>query len=183
MNHLPAARVAMASFEEQETDLRQYLTFSLKGEAFAIPIAQIREIIEFNGLTSIPMVPEFLRGVINLRGAVVPVIDLSARLGRGATTEGRRSCVVILELVQGHETAQCLGVLVDAVSEVITVTPDRIEPRPAFGAKIRADFIEAILNLEGSFVVSLDVSQVMSVEEMAVMVGVATNGGVTESAR
>lgn len=179
MHPLSVTRSAQSESETKESEMRQFLTFMLGGETFAIPITQIREIIEFSGITGIPMVPDFLRGVINLRGSVVPVVDLSARLGRGITVTGRRSCVVILEVAQTNDT-QCMGVLVDAVSEVITVTPAHIEPRPSFGARIRSEFIECILNIEGRFVISLDVGQVMSVEEMAMLVGVASNGRAVE---
>lgn len=157
----------------QAYEIRQFLTFDVARERFAIPIACIREIIEFNGATSVPMMPEFLRGVINLRGAVVPVVDLSARLGFGVAQAGRRSCVVILDVLQGEDMF-CLGALVDAVNEVLSITPQSIEPKPGFGARIRADFIEGILNIDNAFVIGLDITQVMSIEQMSLLVGGAT---------
>ncbi|GGP27176.1 chemotaxis protein CheW [Silvimonas amylolytica] len=144
---------------------QQFLTFSLASELFAIPIDHIREIIEFGGLTEIPLMPVFLRGVINLRGAVVPVVDLAARFGRAATVVGRRTCVVILEVEQDEHVLP-LGVLVDAVNEVITVEADQIEPTPEFGARLRAEFILGMLRLSERFVIALDIQKVLSVEEM-----------------
>ncbi|WP_051711215.1 chemotaxis protein CheW [Andreprevotia chitinilytica] len=149
---------------------RQFLTFTLGGELFAIPIEHIREIIEFGGLTEIPMMPNFLRGVINLRGAVVPVVDLAARFGRNTTEIARRTCIVILEVVQ-EEQILPLGVIVDAVNEVLSVEHGQVEPRPAFGAKIRADFIEGMISLGERFVIALDIQQVLSVEEMSTLIG------------
>lgn len=145
---------------------RQYLVFTLAREIFAIDILQIREIIEFGSLTEVPMMPPTVRGVINLRGAVVPVIDLSARFGRPATTVGRRTCIVIVEITQDDET-QTLGVLVDGVNEVMDIPATDIEPAPAFGARIRTDFIAGMGRVDGRFVILLDVARVFSVGEIA----------------
>jgi len=161
------------------TDLvRQFLVFRLGTESFAIPIGHVREIIEFNGLTTIPMMPSFLRGVLNLRGAVVPVIDLQARFGRGETIVAKRTCVVIVEVVQ--EAKNLIGVMVDAVSEVISVGPSEVESKPTFGTKIRSDFVDGILNLKDRFVVTLDVDNVLSIEEMASLIGIQAGNGILE---
>ena len=153
-----------------QAENKQYLTFTLAGEFFALPIEHVREIIEFDGMTPIPMMPEFLRGVINLRGAVVPVVDLQSRFGRGITTMGKRTCFVIVE-VEHDETPHPLGIMVDAVNEVVTVDGSQIEEKPAFGTRLRSDFVDGILNLDGRFVVTLDIHQVLSIEEMASLVG------------
>jgi purine-binding chemotaxis protein CheW len=155
--------------------LCQYLTFSLWGESFAIPIEHVREIIEFGGITTIPMMPPFLRGVINLRGAVVPVVDVQARFGRGETNIAKRTCVVIVEVLV-QESPHMLGVLVDSVSEVLTLDRSRLEAKPSFGSGIRSDFVEGILNLEDRFIVTLDIDKVLSVEEMAALVGASSSG-------
>jgi purine-binding chemotaxis protein CheW len=149
---------------------RQYLSFTLGEELFAVPIAPIREIIEFAGLTEIPLTPPFMRGVINLRGAVVPVIDLSVRFERERTQIGRRSCVVIVEVAL-EDGMHPLGVIVDAVNEVLEVEPDRIEPRPGFGAGLRDDFVAGMLSLDGRFVVVLDLECVLSPAELEQLVG------------
>lgn len=146
----------------------QYLTFSLGGEMFAIGILAIKEIIEFGGMTGVPMMPEFIRGVINLRGAVVPVVDLSARFQRRASVVGRRSCIVIVEARTGEEI-QDVGVIVDSVSEVLEIPAGDIEPAPAFGAKIRADFIRGMGKVNGRFVIILDVDRVLSVDDLALI--------------
>jgi purine-binding chemotaxis protein CheW len=159
----------------------QYLTFSLGGESFAIPIEHVREIIEFGGITTIPMMPSFLRGVINLRGSVVPVVDLQARFGRGETTISKRTCVVIVEVVV-ENSAHMLGALVDAVSEVLTLDRGRLESKPSFGSGLRADFVDGILNLDDRFIVTLDINQVLSVEEMAALVGAAASARPEEAA-
>ncbi|MFO1381516.1 MAG: chemotaxis protein CheW [Chitinivorax sp.] len=145
---------------------RQYLAFTLNGEVFAIDILQIREIIEFGALTEVPMMPPTIRGVINLRGSVVPVIDLSARFGRGPSAVARRTCVVILEVSKDGVT-QTLGVMVDAVNEVMEIPAEDIEPAPAFGTRIRTDFIAGMGRVNGRFVIILDVAHVFSLDELA----------------
>ncbi|QDF95524.1 chemotaxis protein CheW [Azoarcus sp. DD4] len=147
---------------------QQYLTFSLGGEVFALGILNVKEIIEFGNVTEIPMMPSFIRGVINLRGAVVPVIDLSARFGGKNSTVSRRTCIVIVE-IEGEDGKQDLGVIVDAVNEVLEIPRTEIEPPPAFGAKIRADFIQGMGKVDGRFVIILNVERVLSTEEIAML--------------
>ncbi|MBG7619157.1 purine-binding chemotaxis protein CheW [Herbaspirillum sp. AP02] len=166
--------------QEEVIETRQFLTFLVGAECFAMPIVHIREIIEFGGLTEVPLMPEFLRGVINLRGSVVPVIDLSLRFGRAPTVEAKRTCIIIMELVQ-DEQMLLLGVMVDAVSAVLSIGVDHIEPRPSFGAGIRADFIDGMINVSERFVVVLDVQRVLSVDELASLLGMSADdalGGV-----
>lgn len=151
---------------------RQHLAFTLNGEVFAIEILQIREIIEFGALTEVPMMPPTIRGVINLRGAVVPVIDLSARFGRGPSAVARRTCIVIIE-VHMEETSQTLGVMVDAVNEVMEIAAEDVKPAPAFGARIRTDFIAGMGRVNGRFVIILDVARVFSLDELATLGNVA----------
>lgn len=158
----------------QEIVLHQYLTFLLGKELFALPIEHVREIIEYEGITEVPLMPDFLRGVINLRGAVVPVIDLSSRFGRARTEIGRRTCVVMLEVNNPEIDLQMLGVLVDSVNEVMSIDRTQIEARPSFGANLRTDFIDGIIKVDGRMVIILDVKQVVSLEELATLVGVAT---------
>lgn len=153
-------------------DANQYLTFSAKGEMFAIGILNVKEILEFGAITEIPMVPEFIRGVINLRGAVVPVVDLSARFGGKRTEIQRRTCIVIVE-VDHDGGSQDLGIVVDAVSEVLEIPPAEVEPPPSFGARVRADFIAGVGKVAGEFVIVLDIRRVLSVEEMAMLASVS----------
>lgn len=147
----------------------QYLSFRLGAETFALGILSVREIIEYGGVTDVPMMPPCVRGVINLRGAVVPVIDLSARFGRAGTQVARRTCIVIVEIGADDGTTQTIGVMVDAVNEVLEIAAADVEPAPAFGARIRTDFIAGMGRVDGRFVVLLDVARVFSVEEIATL--------------
>jgi purine-binding chemotaxis protein CheW len=149
-------------------ETRQYLTFTLGTEHFAVGTLSVKEIIEYGQLTSVPMMPPSIRGVINLRGAVVPVIDLGARFGGRQTEVGRRTCIVILE-VEHDEERQVIGVVVDAVNEVLEIAPADIEPPPAFGAHIRTDFIQGMGKVDGKFVILLDIGRVLSVDELSAL--------------
>ncbi|HEX5394719.1 MAG TPA: chemotaxis protein CheW [Rhodocyclaceae bacterium] len=147
---------------------RQCLTFDLGGEMYAVAISNVKEIIEYGTLTDIPMMPPFIRGVINLRGRVVPVVDLLARFGGCPADVGRRSCIIILELHE-KDAHQDIGVMVDAVNEVLEIPASDIEPPPAFGARIRADFIEGMARVAGKFIVLLNIGHVLSVDEMGAL--------------
>lgn len=151
-----------------EEEQHQFLTFLLTGEMFALPILNIKEIIEYGNLTLVPMMPPFIRGVINLRGSVVPVIDLSARFGRPPAAVTRRTCIVIVEIEAG-DTRQDVGVTVDSVSEVLEIPRNEIEQPPSFGARVRADFIRGMGKINGKFVVILNIDQVLSIDEMAML--------------
>ena len=153
-------------------EAHQYLTFALSGEMYAVGILNVKEIIEYGNLTEIPMMPSFIRGVINLRGAVVPVVDLAARFGGSQSQVGKRTCIVIVEMQQ-DDTRQDLGIMVDAVSEVLEIPGSEIEPPPAFGAKIRADFIAGMGKVNNKFVILLDIQRVLSVDEMATLASVS----------
>lgn len=144
----------------------QYLTFHVASNTYAMRIAAIKEIIEFGSLTSIPLMPEFIRGVINLRGAVVPVIDLSARMGFATAAPSRRTCVVIVEMPHEGEVFD-MGVVVDGVSEVMDLPAKDLEPPPNFGANVRSDFIEAMARIRGRFVIVLRLEQVLSIDEVS----------------
>lgn len=146
----------------------QYLTFHVGKELFAIGILVIKEIIQYGQLTTVPLMPGYIRGVINLRGSVVPVIDLSVRIGRGQAVVGKRSCIVILEVDCDGEALD-IGVMVDAVAAVIEIAPDCIEPAPSFGASVRTDFIEGIAKVDGQFIVALNVAHTFSMDELAGM--------------
>ena len=144
----------------------QYLTFMLGDEAFAMDIRTVREIIQYGPMTTVPLMPDFVRGVINLRGAVVPVIDLQARFGRPAAGISKKSCIVIFDAVRQGERVE-LGLLVDAVSEVIEISGDQIEPPPNFGASVRRDFIRGMGKVANRFVIILEPDKAFDVSEMA----------------
>lgn len=144
----------------------QFLTFLLGREVFAMDIRTVREIIQYGPMTTVPLMPDFVRGVINLRGAVVPVIDLHARFGRPAATVGKKTCIVIFDAVRDGERVE-LGLLVDAVSEVIDIAADQIEPPPNFGTSVRRDFIQGMGKVASRFVIILDPDRAFDVNEMA----------------
>jgi len=152
-----AAKNAAPAPAEQE----QYLTFTVGKELVGLGILAVKEIIEYQGLTVVPMMPASIRGVINLRGAVVPVMDLSVRLGKAAADVSKRTCIVIVETELDGE-AQVIGALVDAVNQVLEIPASEIEPAPSFGTKIRHDFIRGIGKVNGKFVVLLDAEHVLS---------------------
>jgi purine-binding chemotaxis protein CheW len=166
---------ALASAPQATADHTQYLTFMLGGEVFAIGILVIKEIIEYSGLTSVPMMPDFIRGVINLRGAVVPVMDLMARFGKLARPLTKRTCIVIAEIDTGDEQ-QVIGVIVDAVNAVVEIAPFEIEPAPSFGARIHSEFIEGMGKVDGGFIILLNVNRVLSSDQfdIASQTGAAT---------
>ena len=157
----------------------QFLTFMLGEDPYAVGILHIKEIIEYGSLATVPMMPACVRGVINLRGAVVPVMDLSARFDRGPSVIGKRSCIVIVEVDGGPgDNKQVLGMLVDAVNAVVEIAAGDIEPAPSFGTRIRPDFIAGIGKYNGKFVILLDIEHVLSTEEIVEL----ARGSVTQSA-
>ncbi len=164
MNQVVPVSAKSTSTAAQEN--QQYLTFLLNGESFAIGILCIKEIIEYNGLTEVPMMPECIRGVINLRGAVLPVLDLAVRFNKKPGVVSKKTCIVIVEVKTG-DTSYDMGVVVDAVNAVLEIPRSEIEPAPAFGAKIRTDFIEGMGKVNGHFVILLNVNEVLSMDELS----------------
>ena len=163
----------------------QYLTFMLGGEAYAIGILAIKEIIEHGNMTRVPMMPQFIRGVINLRGAVVPVIDLGVRFGTGATQVTRRTCIVIVEVenqVEDDGESQDVGILVDAVNEVMDIAGANIEPAPDFGTRISTEFIAGMARIGDEFVIILEPARVLSVDEIAVLAQSGASGATDAAA-
>lgn len=168
MNLVKSHDTHQESGEENADALNQYLSFQIKGESYAIGILSIREIIQYGRVTSVPMMPDFIHGVINLRGAVVPVIDLARRFGKSATQINRRTCVVLIELPNegGENETQLLGLLVDTVNEVVDIPPEAVLPPPAFGSRIRSDFILGMGKLADDFIIVLNVPRILSRGDM-----------------
>lgn len=144
----------------------QVLTFRLQGELYGLDILRVREIMEYTRPTAIPMMPAAVHGVINLRGGVVPVIDLAQRFGRPATELRARTCIVIVDVDAGHGS-QAVGVLVDAVNAVLDLDSTEIEPTPSFGMGLRKDFIRGMAHTDSGFVILLDADHVLSNDDMA----------------
>jgi purine-binding chemotaxis protein CheW len=143
----------------------QYLTFQISEEAFGLGILHIKEIIEFESVTHVPMMPAYIPGVINLRGNVVPVIDLNHRFYKRKTEYGRKTCIIITEVALEKESID-VGLLVDAVNEVVDIQPNMIEGAPSFGAKIRLDFIYGLGKVDEKFVILLNIEQILSLDEL-----------------
>lgn len=145
--------------------MNQYLTFYVAGEEYAVTILKVTEIIECVSLTHVPGTPTWIRGVLNLRGAVVPVVDLAVKFGLAPTVLTRRTCVVMVELEHEGERL-VLGVMADSVHQVIELGPDQIQPPPSFGPKVRVDCIQGMGNNGSAFVVLLDIDRVLSSSEI-----------------
>jgi purine-binding chemotaxis protein CheW len=158
--------------------LNQYLTFTLDEELFALDIASVREILDMTVITRIPRVPEFMRGVINLRGRAVPVVDLRLKFGLGRTEKTVHTCIIITEVEQDGEKL-VVGALADSVQEVFELEPEAIEPSPRMGTAIRAEFIKGMGRRDERFIVILDVNKVFSSEELALL----HDGGEPEPAK
>lgn len=150
--------------------VQKVLSFSAAGETYAVPIDVVKEILEFGSVTRIPMTPPHVRGVLNLRGSVVPVIDLAVRLGRRRSAVGKRSCIVVLS-VQSEDESMNVGVVVDAVNEVLDVAADDLEPAPGFGLSVRPDFIAAMAKVRGRFVTILAPANTFSIAELSELIG------------
>ena len=156
--------------DEAAQDHAQFLTFWLGERVFAVGIEAVREIIQYGQMTLVPRTPSFVRGVINLRGAVVPVIDLQARLGRGVAEVGEKTCIVIFEARRqdgAHVERVELGLMVDAVSEVIDIDPAQIESAPQFGSAIGREFIRGVVRRQDRFVTLLETDHALDIEALA----------------
>jgi len=153
---------------EMINESSQYLTFSLDNEIFALDIAQVREVLELSAVTRIPRTPHFMRGVINLRGHAVPVVDMRLKFGMDHRDDTVNTCIIIVETRFGDE-GSVLGALVDSVSEVIELLPDAIEPAPRMGTTIKSDFIHGIGKHDERFIIVLDVVRVFSKQELELL--------------
>ncbi len=150
--------------ETYSTTLAQYLTFTLGEETYAFDVGNVREVLEVIPITKIPRMPLFVSGVINVRGSVVPVIDLRLKLGMQKADKTVNSCIIVIE-VSIESVNTVLGVLVDSVQEVVEFDASKIEPPPKIGTGIRSDFLQGIGKRDERFVMIMNLSRVLSVEE------------------
>jgi purine-binding chemotaxis protein CheW len=146
-----------------------YLTFTLQGERYAVDVSKVREVLELTKITKVPKTPDFMRGVINLRGSVVPVIDLKLKFGMGTTEQTIDTCIVVMEVSIEQGEITVLGSLADSVNEVIEMDPDQIEPAPEIGTSMNTEFIKGMGKQEEDFVIILDIDRVFSEEDMEVI--------------
>jgi purine-binding chemotaxis protein CheW len=147
---------------------KQFLTFRLQGKMFGLDIRPIKEIIQYAKVTSVPLVQHFMRGVFNLRGKVVPVVDLPMRFGWPSSPVTNRSCIVIIEVEHEQEMLD-FGLVIDSISEVLELADADIQPPPSFGAQIRTDFIAGMGKLHEEFIVLLNANMVLSVDELSML--------------
>ena len=150
----------------------KYLTFSLGDEEYGISILKIKEIIGMMPVTSVPQTPEFVKGVINLRGKVIPVVDLRLRFGMESIEYTERTCIIVVE-IDGQTNTIMMGIVVDSVSEVLNIKGEDIEDTPTFGAKLDTEYILGMAKMEGGVKILLDIDQVLNDEEVAILDNVA----------
>ena len=152
--------------ETQRIDMNQFLSFKLDQEEFAVDISKVREVLDYTKLTKVPSMPDFMRGVINLRGSVVPVVDLKQKFGMEKTLRTVNTRIIIGEVdVDGEPTV--FGALADAVHEVMEIDPSNIEPPPKIGTHLNTDFIRGMGKREEEFLMILDIDRIFSTEELA----------------
>ncbi len=149
-------------------ETKQYLTFKLSDEVFGVDVAQVREILDYVKITKVPQTPEFMRGVINLRGSVVPVVDMNLKFGMVKTERTVNTCIVVVEVILNDEIS-ILGALVDSVQEVFEIEPQNIEPAPKIGTKLNTEFIRGMGKHDEQFIIILDVDKVFSSEELEIV--------------
>lgn len=149
-------------------ETRQYLTFKLREEVFGVDVAQVREILDLVKITKVPQTPDFMVGVINLRGSVVPVVDMNLKFGMTQTERTVNTCIVVVE-VQLNEEKTILGALVDSVQEVFEIEPENIEPAPKIGTKLKTEFIKGMGKRDENFIIILDIDKVFTSEELEIV--------------
>ena len=146
-------------------EVRPYPTFTLDGELFAVDVAKVREVLDYTVITKVPRTPEYMRGVINLRGSVVPVIDLRLKFGMSRTENGIDTCVIVLEIEVEGETL-VLGALADSVQEVFELEPEQVDPAPRFGTRFNTEFLKGMGKRDEKFIMILDIDKVFTSDEI-----------------
>jgi purine-binding chemotaxis protein CheW len=166
------------------TEVRPYLTFKLEEEVFGLAVEKVREVLEYTTITKVPQTPEFVRGIINLRGSVVPVVDMRIKFGLPERERTVDTCIIVTEIMVDEEST-VLGTLVDSVQEVFELDPSQIEPAPRIGIRLKTDFIMGMGKREDHFVIILDIDKIFSSHDLeltqhmrngAVMSGMALQG-------
>ena len=150
---------------ESIAETTQFLTFQLDKELFALDIGKVREVLDFTSITKVPQTPDYMRGVINLRGSVVPVVDLRLKFGMSMAEKTVNTCVIIVEVEMGGENV-VLGAMADAVQEVLDLDPDQIEPPPRIGTKLNTNFIRGMGKSADQFIIILDIDKVFTMDEL-----------------
>lgn len=154
----------------KRSEIRQYLTFMLAGEVYALSVASIKEVLSVPKLTKVPRMPPFMKGIINLRGSVVPVLDLCTKFGIGETALTADTSIIVTEIqnprADGGRETLVVGIFSDMVQKVTTIEPDDIEPPPKIGSSISNDFIQGMGHIDGNFIIILDIDRILSGAEV-----------------
>ena len=158
------------SAAEAVSENMQYLTFRLEDEVFALDITQVREVLDFTTVTKVPRTPDFMRGVINLRGSVVPVVDMRLKFGMSRTEQTVNTCIIIVEISLDGEKL-VIGALADSVQEVIEIEPGHIEPPPRIGTRLNTEFIKGMGKRDEQFIIILEINKIFSSSELVVISG------------
>ena len=167
--NLPSLAETNELIGEIENTGNKYLTFKVAGELFGTEIDNFNEIIEYSDMTRVPLTPPHIRGVSNLRGNVVPIIDLAVRIGKESSDINKRTCIIIVEMEDDGDKID-IGFVVDEVDEVLDIHEDVIEPAPQFGAEINSDYINGMGKIDGRFVILLLLSEVLSINDLSELV-------------
>lgn len=155
----------MAKNAAEAIQTKQYLTFNLGEESFAVDVIKAQEVLDYVAPTRVPQTPRFMLGVINLRGSVVPVVDLRQKFGMPQAERSRDTCIIVMDITVDGETT-VVGTLVDSVQEVLDLGEDQIEPPPRIGTKLKTEFIKGMGNHNGAFLIVLDIDRVFSTDEL-----------------
>jgi purine-binding chemotaxis protein CheW len=150
------------------TETTQYLTFTLDDEVFAVEISKVREVLDFTSITKVPRTPDFMRGVINLRGSVVPVVDMKLKFGMSLTEQSVNTCIIIVEVTLDDDK-MILGALADSVQEVFELDPEYIEPAPRIGTQLQTDFIKGMGKRDDNFIMILNIDKIFSTDELVIV--------------
>jgi len=164
----------------ESEDAHKYLTFLLPGKVYAVSIMKVKEIIEYGKVIDVPMMPNFINGAINLRGQVIPVIDLNVRLGSETTDVTRRSCIVVVDLLLGGKNMK-VGLLVDAVSKVVDFQKTQIDEAPSFNGNINTDYIEGMGKTDDGFIILLNIDNLLSMDDIKQFAEISTGEGLQDS--
>ncbi len=152
----------------EDSAFNQYLTFTLNDEQYAVPVSKVREVLEYTRITKLPRTASFMKGLINLRGSGVPVIDLRLKFGMEDTPIAKDTAIIVLD-VEGLDGSVVVGALADAVHEVIEIAADKVEPAPRFGTKLAAEFIQGVGKRDELFIIILDIDKIFNSDEVAML--------------
>ncbi len=168
MANAVAEKTTAVAGDRERSEAAKYLTFDLAGEVYGLEILKVQEIIGIMRITQVPTVPDFVRGVINLRGRVIPVVDLRLKFEMSTQEDTERTCVIVVQ-IQRDNAAVTIGIVVDEVREVAAIDDDQIEPTPSFGTSVNTDFILGMGKTEDKVVILLDIERVLSTEDMTTL--------------